>query len=102
MRGDGATFGCGAQRVVECDIEAAAFLAVKKRAGGNRTMQHFFEAERLGAELHGVADIFLGFAAFIFDRKRLPTAGIVRQGAAGRAAVKFDGVGLPAQAEPRG
>ena len=101
MRGDHAAFGFRPQRGIEGDGKPTALFAVKERAFGDGAAEHFFEADRLGAQLHGVGEVFFRLAALVFDRKRLPASRFARQGAAGRAAVKFNGVGLSAQAEPR-
>ena len=84
----------GAEGVVEGDIVAAVSRAVEERTGGDGGVQHFFEADRLRAELHGVDGFVLGAAAFVLDGEGAPRAvGL---------AVKLDDIGDAMEAESGG
>ena len=88
MEARGGRFGFGAQRRVEGHQRATPGLAVEKRAFRHRLAQHFFEAQRLGADLHFVAPVGFGMAALVFD-------------GVGRGAVEFDDVRLADEAQPQ-
>lgn len=83
--GGGESVRLGAEAVVEGDIVAAVRRAVEERAGGDSSVEHFFEADGLRAELYGVDGLVLGAAAFVFDGEGPPRAV--------RLAVKLDDIG---------
>ena len=60
---------------VKFDRGAAAGDAVEECSRGDGDAEDFFEAERLGAELHFVAGVRLGFTALVFDGEGCPPAG---------------------------
>lgn len=62
--GGGLLGGCAKLRG-EIDRRAAARLAVVEGTGGDGNVEHFFEAEGLGAELDFVPLAGFGFAAFV-------------------------------------
>ena len=78
---------------VERHHDAPSRLAVEQRALGHRTSGHFFQAQRLGAELHLVGAMALRLAALVFDRKG---------GLAAVAAAEFDEIGDAREVEPAG
>ena len=92
--GGGEGVSLGAETFVECDVVPAVGRAVKERAGGDGSVEHFFEADRLRAELHGVDGLMLGAAAFVFDGEGSPGAV--------RLAVKLDDIGHAVKAEGGG
>lgn len=86
--GFGAGEGFFAELFCEGNVFAAAGFAVVERAGGDFDGEHFFEAEGLGAELHGVDVVGFGVAAFVFDGEGAWRGG----GWRGGVAVEFDDV----------
>ena len=71
----GEGFGLGSQMSVKFDRGSAAGDTVEECAGGDGDAENFFEAEGLGAELHFVAGVGLGFTALVFDGEGCPPAG---------------------------
>ena len=93
----GQVAGMAAEVGVESHRLPPPALAVVERAGGHFGLEHFFQAQCLGAELHEVRFFRLAFAAFVFDGERLPAAGDVGQ----RGAVAGPGrISLSGTAEP--
>ena len=74
---------------VEADLSATAWLSVEDGSGLYGGVEHFFEADGLGAELDFVAGIAFGFAAFVFDGE-------------GDVIAKFNDIGLTSESELEG
>src|SRR6266567_5086233 len=55
----------------ECYFFTACRTEVEDVAARNRTMAHFFQTERLGAELYVVVEPFAHLAFFIFNGRQL-------------------------------
>jgi hypothetical protein len=69
-KGNGRILGELAQLGIERHADAALRLAVEQRTLGHRAAGHFFQAQRLGAELDLVGAMQLRLAALVFDRER--------------------------------
>lgn len=63
----GGVGGESAQGLVEGDWGATFSFSVKEEGLGDFYVEHFFEAEGLGAELDFVGGVGFGFSAFVFD-----------------------------------
>jgi hypothetical protein len=62
--------GESTQGDIEPNGEAASRLAIEERAFGNASLQHFLQAERLGAQLDLVRPVCpLGATSLVFDRE---------------------------------
>jgi len=84
---------------VKGDGRASLALAVEEESVGNGEVEHFLEAEGLGAELDFVGLVALGFAAFVFDGDDL---GVCCGRDAHAPLVEFDDVALAGEAEDGG
>jgi len=72
VRGLGNADGFGAKGVVEDHVVPPVGCAIEDRAGRNRVTEHFFKADRLGAELNSVDGLVLGTATLILDGEWFP------------------------------
>jgi hypothetical protein len=56
---------------VECHVCASAGLTIEDRSGRHWSLKHFFQTQRLRAELDFVTPIWFRTPAFVFDWKSL-------------------------------
>jgi hypothetical protein len=94
VRSVGETAGFGAQVFVKRYVMATVRGAIEDRARRDRLAEHFFEADRLGAELDGVDRVDFWAAPLILDGKWLPRPI--------RLAVEFHNVGDAVETEHGG
>jgi hypothetical protein len=97
-RGNGGVQFCP-ERGGYFDDFAAPRFAVNHRPDGDFGLQHFFETDRLSAELQPVAIINFRVTFFVFDGIRQIASGIIFERDTVRRLVKFDDIALSRDAE---
>jgi len=93
--------------MVKDDVFPAPRFAVEERSARHGAFEHFFQTERLGADLHFVATVWLGPTAFVFDREGPPSSFYAGQDSSRQVVafvhrMKLDDVGHADQAKPVG
>lgn len=94
VNGRGERGGLRAKGMIKRHLVPTMLGTVEEGSGGDGNAEHFFEADRLGAELNGVDRFVLGPAAFVFDREWAPDSVGV--------ATKFNDVGDAVESKGKG
>ena len=100
MKPFGCIFCCCPQAVGKFNILPPVAFAVINCPVFNRTMKHFFKANRLSAQLYLKTPVMLQYPAFIFNGKDLPKPFNAFQGNSFLAPAKFHNIRHTAKSKP--
>lgn len=90
------------ERRIEENLVPAPLPPVEQRASGDSSVEHFFKAERLCAQLNLVALIGFWTSALVLDGEGLPGAFCTFERDSPRSSVEFNNVGNAAESPTQG